>query len=358
VWLGLAQTYRKTKDAKLEERAAVRAASLGGNDPVILHGLAIFYSESEKWAEAAAFETRYAERAPADPDAYRRAVWLHMQAGQPKRAIQLAYRGLASENQGALRNLLGKAYAAEGQFEAATKELQEAVRLSPYEERHHFDLAHALLLRHNFDGSLQVLEAARKIFDKSAQIELATGVAYYGLRRFSEAVDSFLRAATLAPDVEQPFVFLSRFLGQAEARLPEITEKLAAFRADYPRHYLGGFLQGKALAAQGETSGQAEALLRESIALNDTFWESHFELGVLLESKRAWAESAAELERAIQLNPGNSAAHYRLARVYDRLGKPEQAAAQRALHVKYDAEERAVVEKMATGLKRLELVVQ
>lgn len=77
--------------------------------------------------------------------------------------------------------------------------------------------------------AVRVLEAAKKVFDNSAQLELTLGIACYGQRGFSEAVDSFLRAATLAPDVEQPYVFLGRILNQAEARLAEVTQKIAAF---------------------------------------------------------------------------------------------------------------------------------
>lgn len=357
IWLALAQTYRKANDAKLAASAAARAASLGADDPVILHGLAIFHTESGNWAEAADFEARYAERAPGDLDASLRAVSLCLQAGQPKRAIQIARQGLASEDRAALRNLLGKALAADGQLPEAARELQQAVRLSPFEEAYHFDLAHALLLRHDFEGAWRALEAARKIFDKSAQIELATGVALYGLRRFGEAIDSFLRAAALAPDVEQPYVFLGRILSQAEARLPEIAEKFAAFAAARPRHFLGKYLEAKAQAALGDPFGRAEALLRESIALNDQFWESHFELGVLLERRRAFADAAAALELAARLHPGNAATHYRLARLYDRLGKPDQAAAARSLHQKYEAQARTAA-AASKGLPDLDSVLQ
>jgi hypothetical protein len=43
--------------------------------------------------------------------------------------------------------------------------------------------------------------------------------------------------------------------------------------------------------------------LRRSIQLNDGYWESHFELGVLLAKNREWKQAAAELSRSIELNP-------------------------------------------------------
>ena len=358
VWLALAQTQRKSGRPKLAHDAAIRAAALAPADPLILHGLAIFHSEDENWKAAGEFEARYAEKLQSDRDAFGRAARFYLQAGEPKIAIELAQKGLARENRADLRNLLGKAYEAAGQFDKTIVELQEAIRLAPYEEAYYFDLGYVLLVHQNFDAAIRVLESAKKVFDKSAQMELTLGIAYYGQRRFSEAIDSFLRASSLAPQLEQPHVFLGRILGQAGDRLPEITRQFAAFAAADPRNHLGYFLQAKALAVQGDADTEAEALLRKSLALQDKFWESHFELALLLEQKRDFAGAAAELERAVQLHPQNPTPHYRLARIYDRLGKSEQAQFERALHEKLAAAEKAAIQKHAAGLKRLELVVK
>jgi Flp pilus assembly protein TadD len=108
----------------------------------------------------------------------------------------------------------------------------------------------------------------------------------------------------------------------------------------------------------GELAAQAERLLSDSISLNPNFWESEFELGILLEGKKDFPAAARHLKRAIQLSPKTPAPHYRLARVYDRLGNAEAAQAERAQHEKLTAEERAAIENHAAGLKRLELVVK
>jgi len=43
-----------------------------------------------------------------------------------------------------------------------------------------------------------------------------------------------------------------------------------------------------------------------------------------------WPEAERELSRSIELNPGQTRAHYELARVYLRVGKPDLARAERA----------------------------
>jgi len=364
VWLALAQTQRKSRNKKLAAEAAVKAESLAPNDPVMLHGLALFHSESGNWAKAADLESRYAAVASGDRDAVVRAVSFYLQAGQPKPAIELAGKALAKEKRPDLHNLLGKAYESDGQFDKTIVELQKAIQLAPREESYVFDLAYVLLLHQNFDVAIQLLESAKKIFEKSAQLELALGIARYGQRKFAEAVDAFLRSAELAPKIEQPYVFLGRIISHAEGRLGEINEKFASFARANPRNSLGHFLHAKGLIAQigpspsGEPIAQAERLLKKSISLNPDFWESNFELGVLLEGKKDFTAAARHLERAIQLNPRTPAPHYRLARVYDRLGNEDAAQAERVLHEKLTAEERTAIEKHAAGLKRLELVVK
>ncbi len=71
VWLGLAQTYWKLKLADLAQSAAAKAQSADPENPVVLHGLAYFYTESGDPAKAAPLEARYAEKAPRDRDAFR-----------------------------------------------------------------------------------------------------------------------------------------------------------------------------------------------------------------------------------------------------------------------------------------------
>jgi len=364
VWLAIAQTQRKMRNKSQAAEAAAKAESLAANDPVMLHGLALFHSETGNWAKAAGLESRYATLAPGDRDAAARAVSFYLQAGQPKPAIELAGKALAKEKRADLHNLLGKAYEADGQFENTIVELQKAIQLAPREESYVFDLAYVLLVHQNFDVAIQLLESARKIFARSAQLELALGIANYGQRKFAEAVDAFLRTAELAPKIEQPYVFLGRIISHAEGRLEEITEKFASFARANPRNYLGHFLHAKGLIAQMgpspsvELADQAERLLKKSILLNPTFWESEFELGTLLEGKKNFTVAAQHLERAIQLSPKTPAPHYRLARVYDRLGKAEAAQAERVLHEKLTMEERTAIETHAAGLKRLELVVK
>ncbi len=220
-----------------------------------------------------------------------------------------------------------------GDYAGAAKLLQAAIVRKPFEESYYFELAQLFLKQENFAAALGTLDAGRKKFDKSAQLELATGVAYYGLRRFPEAIDAFLRTNKLDAEIEQPYVFLGRMLDQAEEKLPRITEVFASFAKRAPENYLSSFLYGKSLALANDSVG-AEALLRKSIAVNDGYWESHFELGVLLGEQRKFEEAVREMQRGAELNPSDPVPHYHLARLYDRMGKAAEARAERELHAR------------------------
>jgi Flp pilus assembly protein TadD len=153
-------------------------------------------------------------------------------------------------------------------------------------------------------------------------------------------MDAFLRTIQLDATVEQPYVFLGRMIDQAEERLPRITQAFAAFAKRAPENYLANFLYGKALA-MGNDAG-AEALMRKSITENDAYWESHFELGVLLSEQRKYEEAAREIRRSADLNPSEAAPHYHLSRLYDRLGKTAEAAAERDVHARLTTSGRAM----------------
>jgi tetratricopeptide (TPR) repeat protein len=232
----------------------------------------------------------------------------------------------------AILHALALYYSEAADYGKAAELLRAVIRRSPFNESYYFDLAQLYLKRQDFAAALETLNSGRKNFDKSAQLELASGVAYYGLRRFPEAIDAFLATIRLDPGVEQPYVFLGRMLDQAEDRLPKIVAVFAAFARSAPENYMSGFLYAKSLMVQHPD--QAEALLRKSIARNGEFWESHFELGVLLDQREKFEDAAREMRRSIELNPNDPVPHYRLARLYDRLGKTAEARAERELHAR------------------------
>ena len=100
----------------------------------------------------------------------------------------------------------------------------------------YFEAAQPLLQQEKFAEAIDILADRRaRALKNSAQLELALGVAYYGLRRFDEAAGAFLRTIAIAPNIARPYVFLGKFLDQIPDRLPEVTNMFARYEQPTPK---------------------------------------------------------------------------------------------------------------------------
>jgi len=195
----------------------------------------------------------------------------------------------------------------------------------------YFEAARPLLDQTKFAEAAAILEESTP---KNAQLELALGVAYYGLRRFDDAADAFLRTIALAPETEQPYLFLGRIIDQVPGRLPQITKAFVQYESAHPADGAGYLLHAKALNAQALDPETALRLLDKSLSINSNDASAHFEKGAVLDRLKRFSDAAFEFEKSAALAPDDPAAHYRLARDYERLGKQEAAQAEREKHAK------------------------
>jgi tetratricopeptide (TPR) repeat protein len=228
--------------------------------------------------------------------------------------------------------------------------LQEAIRKNPRVESNYTDLGNVLLRTQNFSEAALVLETARARFPDSAQAALSAGVAYYGLRRFPDAVAAFLDAGRLDSTAEQPIAFLSRMAETWGDRKSDVVALFTAYTRKHPQSAIGHFALGRA-------TGDAAAL-QKAIKLDPSRAEAHAELGAVLESKRDFTGAIAAFQRAAELAPKDPVPHYRLSRLYARTGDSAKADAERALHEKLAAEEKAESDRRQGATQHLRLQVR
>jgi tetratricopeptide (TPR) repeat protein len=302
VLLAQARAAQGNRDGALQ--AAAEAGENAGKDSTVLFNLAVLYQRLDK-AEL---------------------------------AIGAGLRAREIEKSPELELLLAESYDRAGDWEKAKAGYAEARRLDPYSEGPIFRAAQAHLRRMDFSGAAQVLEEGRRTFDKSPQLELALGVAYYGQRKFEEALGQFLRVIDLDPRIPQAYAFSGRLLEHAGERLPECRAKFAAYEKVNPKDSMGFVLHAKALLEEDESrnASQAKELVQRGLSVREEDAEGHLLLGRLLEGERDLAGAAREYERSVALNPKEPGAHFRLARVYERLGRKEDAARERRLHEELD----------------------
>lgn len=336
VWASLAQVYWKRGNKPKALESAGKAAQYSHGNPAVAHGLAIFYTEAQEFKKAAQLEEIYAGSPSADRDAMGRAAQLYLNAGDPKAALIPAKKNAEANPSPASQDLLGRTLLANGNIPEGIRSLAEAYKADPANGVIAFDYAHALLTKENFSAAADVLQPASQTNPKDAQLILALGVARYGQRRFDEAITAFLKTIQLDPSIPQPYIFLGRVLDQAGNHLQQITTDYQGWYEKYPKRFEPAYLLAKAKLAGGDAA-DAEKLLRQSIQENSNYWASHFELGQLLAKQHRYPEAAAELQRAVALNPKEPMPHYHLARVYERLGQVDKAKQEREIHAQLTA---------------------
>jgi len=296
VWAALAEVYLRSGQQALAAGAAKKAEENGRDNPIVCHALALYYADAKQPRTAAQLEAVFAASAQADPAAATRAAQWYLESGDVEDGLPLAKKSAARDRDMA------------------------------------FAWAQVLLRQENFTAAAELVNTSLESFPNDAQLKLALGVARYGQRRFEEAIQTFLSVIKIDSTIEQPYLFIGRMLDQAGSHLTEIIGDCEAWARANPQNARAQLELAKALAAQDSGNSRSEALLRRSIELDPSNWEAHYELGALLESRHQFAPAAEELRRAVVLNPKDPSPHYHLARVYDRLGDREKAAAERKLH--------------------------
>ena len=97
-----------------------------------------------------------------------------------------------------------------------------------------------------------------------------------------------------------------------------------------------------ALDAQSIEPETSLRLIDKSLEMGLESATAHFEKGTVLDRLQRYPEAVSEFGRAAALQPSDPAPHYRLARDYVRIGKPDLAAAEREKHAQLEKGQEAV----------------
>jgi tetratricopeptide (TPR) repeat protein len=328
----LARVYLQSRLPQEAAAAARLAESLGASIPGVQHHLALFYAQSGQRRLAAQWESSFALSPEADSSAPLRAALLHAELFQWPDALKFGRLALARQDRPEVRRLLARAAEATGAPEEAITHQRAVLEQLPYDESAHAELGQLLLRLGKFGEGAAFLETAQSKFDKSPEIVLNLGVAYYSQRRFAEAGSRFLHVIELAPSVPQPYIFLAKMIDQLPDRVPEIRTRAEAWYRQEMRNGFAPFVYARALQAAGVPDAEIKPLLLEAIRRDPKQWEFPFELGQLLERQRDFAAAARAYETSVGLSEKVPEIHYRLARVYDRLGQSVKAERARIRH--------------------------
>jgi tetratricopeptide (TPR) repeat protein len=242
-------------------------------------------------------------------------------------ARESAERSKALEDSGSTESLLGDIEEKQGDALAAVRSYQAAVTLDPGVEQHRLTLATELLRHQTFDAAIVVLEQAAGLFPQSVRIRVLLGISYFLVDRSSDSVRALLDAINL--DTKDALAL--RYLGEitlqdSASPNPAAVTQICSFADAHPRDKSGNALCGGVLLRAAEESGndsrKSEILRRLSEAVRVAPEEvlARCQFGKALEWSQQWPQARTQLEKCVSLSPDSPEGHYRLARVYRRLG--------------------------------------
>lgn len=185
---------------------------------------------------------------------------------------------------------LGAAHAVQGNYRDAVEPFRKACQLNPRLEDACYYLARALYSLNQFDAALQAFRHALTVDRRPWRVHNGIALTFEALGRAEEAEVHFREAVRADGGDSRP-------------------------EAD-PRIDFGAFL-----FRQGRVE-DAVAMLRQVVAGRPSA-RSLFELSRALVHLGALDEARSHLEQAVRRDPGHSAAHLLLGKVYFRLGRIE-----------------------------------
>lgn len=234
--------------------------------------------------------------------------------------------------------LLGELEERSGDYAAAAREYYRAAEIDA-SEANVFDLANFLLQHKKYTGylpeSVKFFRFGVARFPRSSKMMVGLGVALYASEEYDEAVKVLCDAVDLAPDDQRPVIFL----GMARKVSPELAEqvdrRLQDFAERYPQNAAADYEYAMSLwdrggGEQGRNLDQIQALLRRTIARAPQWYEPHYQLGLLYESKAQFEDAIREMRKASSLEPAFKPAHFHLAILYKRIGDKAHAAQESA----------------------------
>lgn len=234
--------------------------------------------------------------------------------------------------------LLGMSYYGTAHYEQAIPYLRAAVRRAPENVEMRGVLAQSCLQAKQFNCVLEQYKQILAVNPDSAPAHMLGGEALDGMNETPQAIVEFQAAEKAAP-TEPNVHFGLGYLLWKQHRYDEAAEEFRKEIENEPMH-------AQALAYLGDTeiklehSSEAEAILRRAVHQAGATQLAWLDLGIVLAGEGKNDEAATDFERAIEMNPNEVDAHWRLARLDQATGKTEEARAEfakaRALHQKQD----------------------
>ncbi len=251
----------------------------------------------------------------------------YFKSGQLKEAVpplQNAAAQLPGNQQ--VETLLGMSFYGTGKYREALPYLEAAESKTPDNKELAFVIAQAYLWSGAYEKAKAAFQTMLEQDPDSPQVQMLLGEAYDGLGRTDEAIVAFRKAANQTQAIPDAHFGLGYLLWK--------THKYGQAATEFHNELTSDSKSYKALAYLADCEYELGALseskrdLAQSIAIEDVLWITHFDLGKMEVSEKQYELALQQFRRAIEIDRDRPEAHYRLAHVYQLLGRNAEAHAE------------------------------
>lgn len=222
--------------------------------------------------------------------------------------------------------LLAMSYYGSAKYAEAIPYLESVVGTSPDNLQLRMTLAQSCLWAELYNCTLEQYQEILRLNPQSAQADMLAGEASDGLNQTVEAIKLFQEAEKVSPHEPEVHFGLGYLLWK-EHRFEEAETEFKLELDDNPN-------QAQALTYLGDIAirhnDEAAALnyLHRAVAQPQAIRLAYLDLGIVDADHKRNEEAVINLQRAIDMEPAQVDAHYRLGRLYVVMGKPKEAQAE------------------------------
>ena len=219
------------------------------------------------------------------------------------------------------------------------------LRTAPRSERLAINLARALGMLNLVDDAKAVLTEAMQLSPGSVPLASAMTVVLIKQHSYQEAINLLEQTVQANPGNQEAEVQLFRVLVLTNHIARPLGPKLLAQRPhDSEVLYLNGIVE----RAVGDNA-QAKAHLEEAVALDPNFFNSRYNLGMVLVFLHEWTEAKEQLEKAIALGATEPQVHFELAKALRGLGEDDRALEEMKQYQQLKKAEEATLEAFSSS---------
>jgi tetratricopeptide (TPR) repeat protein len=241
-------------------------------------------------------------------------------------SVLLASEPASSPEIERLNMLIGMAHYGLAEYAEAVPYLKQAAAKDTQSLPLLLALAHSCLWSKQTQCVIDVYHQILALNAESAEADMLAGEAMDEMKDNAGAVQQF-RAAVKANPKEPSVHFGLGYLLWAQKKYPEAAQEFQAELANDPKH-IQSMLYLADTDVQMNQMVEAKPLLERVEKINPGIPLTHLDLGIVYTEANRKEAALRELSVAAGYEPDNVNVHWRLARLYRAMGKPEMAKAE------------------------------